>query len=82
MQDNSNDDNNFTRNYTKIIFNNKNLPPIAMYRKVTNNNQHSQLIENKDIRSIYKNSTMSNFDLSKSSSTNIYIPVKKRNRFF
>ena len=81
LQDNSNDDNNFTRNYTKIIFNNKNLPPIAMYRKVTNNNQHSQLIENKDIRSIYKNSTMSNFDLSKSSSTNIYIPVKKRNRF-
>lgn len=80
LQDNSNDDNNSMTNYTKILFNNKNLPPITMYRKVTNNNQHSQLRENKDVRSIYKNSTMTNVDLSKSSSTNLYIPVKKRNR--
>ena len=79
LKDDNNDDNNFTKKYTKILFNNKDLSPITMYRKVTNNNQHSQLRENKDIRSIYKNSTMPNVDLSKSSSTNIYIPVKKRN---
>ena len=81
MRDDINDDNNFTTKNTKILFNNKDLIPITMYRKVTNNNQHSQLIENKDIKSIYKNSTMTNVDLSKSSSTNIYIPVKKRNRY-
>lgn len=81
LQDNnSNDDNNLAKNFTKILFNNKNLPSITMYRKVTNS-QNSQLRENNDKRNIYKNSTMTNVDLSKSSSTNIYIPVKKRNRY-
>jgi len=82
LEDNSNEEkNNFTKNYTKILFNNKNLPPISMYRKATNNNHYSQLRENKDLGSIYKSTTMTNADLSKNSSTNVYIPVQKRNRY-
>ena len=81
LQDNSNDDNNFIKSNTKTLFTDKNLPQITMYRKVTNNNYYSQFRDKKDIRSMYKNNTMTNVDLSKSSSTNLYVPVKKRNRF-